>query len=309
MDFQYKAQPQFQDGLLDEVKDRLERLLGFPSAHAKQVRAILCLNILNLHRFAAEWTETNLFPLFDWEDEQRTIAAWVSYSHRGRWYVEFMVAFKPYVISAGHHYDKLPDRQKLFFSNLMTHIALFPSDIFKPAELKDCLSKIHERGIEQILIQLARLLEENDSPTLWADKIEPFIKSTLTLGKLRQVTNRQNISKRLLGIIANAGKGFPDSVTMFKDMLVADIYIPEALFYNCGIGHDEELSLDYAVAFPESVVQLLQSCISSENSYRILERTKERLEQLLEKLHQNINDDQTLANNINELKRRLQSDD
>lgn len=85
-------------GLPEDLRPRLERLLSYPETSHRPARVIAASRLSYLYAVDPVWTGKHLLPRFDWRDEVESIAVWQGFGWQPRIDERLWEALKPHFL-------------------------------------------------------------------------------------------------------------------------------------------------------------------------------------------------------------------
>jgi hypothetical protein len=182
-------------------------------------RVILASRLITLFRVDKSWTETNLLPFFNWENDfSEAKAAWEGFLWSPRLYQPLLISFKIDFLNTANYYTELGKRAEMFVS-FLTYAALDITENYTKEDYVKAFRILPEDGLIESAHALVRALEGagDQKEDYWTNRVKPFWQNIWP-------KNRKFASEKLSEILArlciSAGFIFPDALETVYDWLL-----------------------------------------------------------------------------------------
>lgn len=216
LDWWYRQESKYTEGLKDEVKPIFTDLCDTKVVKYRHGRVLLAANVIALFRVDEKWAREYLLSLFDWQSSE-ALAVWEGFLWSPRLYQPFLSAIKQPLLETVTHYKKLGKHAEKY-AEFLTFIALDPGKTFTTEELAEATSKLPIDGLHSAAQTVTRALESVDKQRgeYWRNRVNPYLKSVWP--KTREVMT-PTISEVLCRLCVAAQDAFPEAFEVLQHWL------------------------------------------------------------------------------------------
>lgn len=214
----YNQKPNDNDGLLLELKKRLDEICNLKNPRLNYGRVIVASNILSLFRVDPEWTIKNVLFWFKWENEELASMSWRSYLWSPRLHKGLLLQFKQDLLATALHYELL-DSNKEQYARFMTYTALQQYDEYKTTELATTFNQLPPEALYHVASSLKDGLTSSGDKfnEYWEHRLKVFLHKTWPK---QAVLNDNTVNQ--LGLLCLASKEyFTEAFVLLKHSLKA----------------------------------------------------------------------------------------
>ena len=163
-------------GIDDDVRERLEHLLSIESEPGRLARVIIGSRLALLHDLDNSWTWEHVIPRFDWNQPEEAIGAWKGYLWSPLLRPSLWSVLKPHFLEAFNHLDSIGEHVRNLAS-LLVSVAIEGDDAITHDEARECLRHLDDSGRVAVAMWIDRKLEGagDRAPNLWRDRIGPWL--------------------------------------------------------------------------------------------------------------------------------------
>jgi hypothetical protein len=204
-------------GIDEDVRVRLERILGIAGDAARLGRVVIASRLPLLHDLAQQWTNDNVIHLFDWQHPEEATGAWQGFLWSPVISPALWTALKPHFLATFDHLAEM-DEGIRSLPTLLASIAIDGVGALTHAEARECLRKLDESGRSEVAWVVEKKLEDAgaQSSVLWSERIGPWLAAAWPR---EPALRSDNASLHLAEAAARAGDAFPDAVAVVSDLV------------------------------------------------------------------------------------------
>ena len=176
LNFWFKRSPNDGDGLSDEIAPFFTQLCNTQVENYRHARVILASQLIALFRVDQSWTQANLLPLFDWNNNvTEAKAVWEGFLWSPRLYRPVLDVLKNSLLDTANHYSDLGEH-KHQFTTFLTYTALLAPESYSVSEFKLAMEVLPLTGLEEVAQALVKALESSGEKKedYWTNRIRPF---------------------------------------------------------------------------------------------------------------------------------------
>ena len=253
--FLFRNNPNDNDGLPEKLLPVLNQICDVDKHTLRPARVILASSLIALFRIDRTWTESNVIPLLDWEENATEAqSAWEGFLWSPRMYPPLLLAIKPQFLETSNHYQQL-GRHAEQYAAFLTYTALNDIEGYKLADFQPAFQVLPHEGLEPAAQALAQALEAagDQCEEYWDSRVAPFWQR-IWPNDIQNVT--KDLSIPLARLCISARKRFPDAVGTVIEWL-QPIDHPN---YLVDLLHKAKL----APEFPQEALQFLGNIIDEQ---------------------------------------------
>ncbi|MFI5342090.1 MAG: SIR2 family protein, partial [Candidatus Methylomirabilales bacterium] len=206
------------DGLPDDVRERLERLLGIVGEPGRLARVIVGSRLVLLHELDANWTRLRVIPLFAWSDAAEAVGAWKGYLWSPSLTFGLWADLKLHFLDAFGHLPEIGNHTENL-AGLLAAISIDGEAVITVAEARTCLRSLDDFGRGTVAHWIVERLEGagEQAENLWRDRVGPWIAEAWPKEKLlRGPHSSLNLTRA--AILSRAA--FPEAEKLIAQFLV-----------------------------------------------------------------------------------------
>jgi len=265
-------------GIHPDMKTRLEKVLQIynPSAHGWRAGyAIISSRLDWLHYLDPKWTEKEVLPAFDWNNEEKAKVSWGAYLFSPRIDTSLWEAIKGDFVLALERHGNLPRNSYRLFAS----IAIGWPGAISHEDTRRCVRAMDEFGRREVLNCFSSSLEGSEmrSSVMWKEKIKPWINAVWPRDvKLRS----QDESLEFTMVAISAGDSFSDAVdTLYEFLEPIEDHMHSILYKIKSNADSGKLALDRDAG---ALLKFMDKIIPETVEYYIKEDIKALLNQMKE---------------------------
>jgi len=212
----YRQKPTDNDGLIPEFKKRLNKICGSDTTELYYGKVVVASNVLSLFRVDPEWTNKNVLPWFEWENEELANMSWRSYLWSPRLHKGLLLQLKADLLETASHFEKL-DSHKEQYARFLTYTALQNYTEYKPTELATAFNHLPSEAFFHVVSSLKDGLTSSGEKfsEYWEHRVKVFLHKTWP----KQVEINDNTVNHL-GLLCLATKDyFDEAFTLIRHSL------------------------------------------------------------------------------------------
>lgn len=241
----------YQQKISEENKRFLKKLCNTKIISFRYARCILCLSYCNLKSIDSFWTEKNLLPLFNWENNEETMDLWKFIIHYSEMIYPIMPILKKSFIKCFDNFSLVNEMKEYFITVLVNSLN---QKIYVSKELQKIFLEFSIENFILFITKIAnKLNEETNSEDFFENIFKPLWLKDIPKHN-KYLSN--DLTKQLIRICFWSGKKFPEAVMLFYDWFTP--------IYNT---YDLCIITEYLNNFklyPNEALQLLNKVINKE---------------------------------------------
>ena len=215
----------------------------------RHARLILAQNAITLFRVDPEWADTNVLPLFDWEDAPlEARSAWEGFLWTPRIYPPFLEKIKQGFLTTAGHYEEIGKHAEQY-SAFLTYVALeHQLGPFTQNELAIATATLPEKGLKAVARALLSALKSSAEKRgdYWSNRIKPYLQRVWPQDLARRTSG---ISHAFAELAIAAGDNFSDAFSLLQGWL-QPLRRPDSAIHALDESHACEI-------FPADALQFL----------------------------------------------------
>lgn len=206
------------DGLPDDVRERLERLLGIVGEPGRLARVIIGSRLVLLHELDGKWTRLHLIPFFAWSDAAEAVGAWKGYLWSPSLTFGLWADLKLHFLDAFGHLPEIGKHSENLAA-LLAAISIDGEAVITAAEARTCLRSLDDSGRGTVAHWIEKRLEGagEQAEHLWRDRVGPWIAEAWPKEKLLRGP-RSSLNLTMAAILSRAA--FPEAQKVITQFLV-----------------------------------------------------------------------------------------
>lgn len=250
----WARRPQRGEGLPEEVRSRLIKLMESEDPGAHLARVILAADLDPLYEMDPAWTESHLLPRLDWSSSPEAASLWLAYLWHPTPDPSLLAVIKQgFLTSLGRLSELEPARENA--CRLFAFSALETPAAYRSQEVQQALRELAPGDLASVGEAIVDLLQgaEGKAPDLWRETIGPWVaKHWPSRVQLETPEVAQELGRAALA----AGDAFPEAFQGVRQHLVP-VPSPWGL-------ESELVASSHPEDFPEEVLEFVSVVVPSE---------------------------------------------
>jgi hypothetical protein len=215
------------DGLPAELKSYFDRIATAEDSNGILGRVILASRLNNLYLLDRLWTSDELIPKLEWSSPEAS-ALWEGYLWAPRCSPELLAAFKKSFLETVGRSNEFGEHSTNL-RRLFAAVCIYDDGALTPQEVRKAIHSFESKGLADLLALFSDLLRGagEKAPTLWSDRVGPWLKSYWPTTKEKQ-SGRTSLLATEMAI--NGKDAFPQVAEWAMDFLLPSEHVDQVIW-------------------------------------------------------------------------------
>jgi hypothetical protein len=215
------------DGLPEQLKPHFDTIASAEDSGGVLGRVMLASRLNNLYLLDRAWTSDKLIPKLEWSSPEAP-ALWEGYLWAPRCSPELLAAFKKSFLETVVRSNEVEDHSTNL-RRLFAAVCIYDDGALTPQEMRKATHSFDSKALADLLALFSDLLRgaEQKAPTLWNDRIGPWLKKYWPTTKEKQ-SERSSLLAAEMAI--NGKEAFPLIAEWAMDFLLPAEHVDQLLW-------------------------------------------------------------------------------